>query len=161
MRAFIRTLGVEPDWVDDIAQDVFLTASKERNSFDTSRDLGKWLRGIARNHLRNEIRKQGRRRRILHEGLAAFLVEQSEVSCDTDDWKEVRLPAMRDCVESLPPRSRQIVSDSYAGGWKASEIAEQIGMSPAGVRQALVRIRRQLKNCIELNLSGGPSHDTI
>ena len=64
VRAFVRSLGVAPDWVDDIAQEAFLTAYREWDSYDTSRDFGKWLRGIAANIVRNEIRKDARVREI-------------------------------------------------------------------------------------------------
>ena len=136
LRAFVRALGVDPDWVDDIAQDVFLTALRERDSFDGTRDLGKWLRGIARNLVRNEVRKQGRRKRLLHEGLSELLIESSEQEQDVPLWQETRMPAMRDCVEALPNRSSQIVAESYGGGWKSSEVADHVNMTAAAVRQA-------------------------
>mgnify|MGYP001220835957 CR=1 FL=1 len=62
LRVFVRSLGVEPDWVDDMAQDAFVVAFREMDSYDPVCDFGKWLRGIARNLVRNELRKAGRRR---------------------------------------------------------------------------------------------------
>ncbi|MFI4874717.1 MAG: sigma factor-like helix-turn-helix DNA-binding protein, partial [Blastopirellula sp. JB062] len=56
---------------------------------------------------------------------------------------------LRDCVEQLPPKSRQIISCRYADGWKAPDLAAHFDMTSAAVRQALVRIRDQLKTCIE------------
>jgi hypothetical protein len=35
---------VDPDWVDDITQEAFLTAYWEWGSFDPSRDFGKCIR---------------------------------------------------------------------------------------------------------------------
>ena len=57
LRAFVRSLGVRMDWVDDLAQDAFVVAHGELDNFDQERDFGKWLRGIARNLVRNELRK--------------------------------------------------------------------------------------------------------
>ena len=74
LRAFVRSLAVNPDWVDDIAQEAFLTAFREWDSFDESRDFGKWIRGIAANIVRNEIRKHARRNRLLHTELADIAV---------------------------------------------------------------------------------------
>ena len=149
LRAFIRSLGVDSEWVDDLAQEVFLTALREHDSFDRLRDVGKWLRGIARNLVRNEVRKDARRQRILHEALTEILVESAEADQDSLDWRQSRMPALRDCVEQLPPRSRQMVAERYGGGWKAGDLADHLGMSAAAIRQALVRIRQQLKRCIE------------
>ena len=38
LRAFIRALGVETDWVDDIAQEVFVIAYRRREHFDNDVD---------------------------------------------------------------------------------------------------------------------------
>lgn len=155
LRSFIRMLGVAPDWVDDIAQEALLVAWREQDSFDPQRDLGKWLRGIARNLVRNELRKQKRQERLLHQGLAELLVVAAEVEPEPESWVKCRVPVLRDCVEQLPPKSRQLVSGRYGDGWTAPDLADHFSMTPMAVRQALVRIRLQLKRCIELRLAEG------
>lgn len=155
LRSFVRALGVAPDWVDDLAQEVFLVAWRELDSFDTQRDIGKWLRGIARNLVRNEIRKDQRRKRILHEGLSQLLVRAEDDETEAADWGHCRMSALRDCVEQLAPKSRQIVAGRYSDGWKSGDLAEHLGMTAAAVRQALMRIREQLKQCIELRTAEG------
>ncbi|MCR9116500.1 MAG: sigma-70 family RNA polymerase sigma factor [bacterium] len=160
LRSFVRMLGVAPDWVDDLAQEAFLVAWRERDSFDSQRDIGKWLRGIARNLVRNELRKDARRTRLLHEGLSELLVRAQPGEPESTVWEQWRMSALRDCVEQLAPKSRKIVAGRYSDGWKAPDLADHLGMTAAAVRQALVRIRGQLKKCIELQISGGLSHDT-
>ena len=155
LRSFVRTLGVAPDWVDDLAQETFLVAWRERDSFDGRRDVGKWLRGIARNLVRNELRKDQRRKRILHEGLTELLVRSQAGEGEAADWEKYRMSALRDCVEQLPPKSRQIVAGRYGDGWKAPDLADHFDMTAAAVRQALMRIREQLKQCIELRTAEG------
>lgn len=155
LRSFVRTLGVAPDWVDDLAQEAFLVAWRERDSFDSQRDIGKWLRGIARNLVRNEIRKDKRRQRILHEGLSELLVRAAEGESEVGAWQPCEVSALRNCVEQLAPKSRQIVAGRYDDGWKAPDLADHLGMTAAAVRQALMRIREQLKQCIELRVAEG------
>ncbi|TWT84730.1 RNA polymerase sigma factor CnrH [Planctomycetes bacterium CA13] len=150
LRSFVRTLGVAPDWVDDLAQEAFLVAWRERESFDPQQDYGKWLRGIARNLVRNELRKQKRQERLLHQGLAELLVRADEFQPQGESWAECRVPMLRDCVEQLAPKSRELVSTRYGDGWKAPDLADHFKMTPTAVRQALTRIRMQLKRCIEL-----------
>ena len=146
LRVFVRSLGVEPDWVDDLAQDAFVVAFREMDSYDPVCDFGKWLRGIARNLVRNELRKQGRRRRILHEGLSQHLVEFAENEESQFDVGQVS--ALRDCVEQLPNRSRELVRSRYYEGWNATVLADKFEMKAATIRQTLLRIRRQLYQCI-------------
>ncbi|UUO08999.1 sigma-70 family RNA polymerase sigma factor [Blastopirellula sp. J2-11] len=153
LRSFVRMLGVDPEWVDDLAQETFLVALRERESFDEQQDVGKWLRGIARNLVRNEIRKGARRQRLQHVVLADMLLRSSEADDDCPEWSSTRLAHLRDCVEQLPPKSRQIVSGRYSDGWKAPDLAAHLEMSVDAVRQALVRIRQQLKTCIERRIT--------
>ncbi|EAQ77057.1 RNA polymerase sigma factor nccH-like protein [Blastopirellula marina DSM 3645] len=153
LRSFVRMLGVDPEWVDDLAQEAFLVALRERDSFDERQDVGKWLRGIARNLVRTEIRKGARRQRIQHAVLADMLLRSSETDDECPEWSLMRLSHLRDCVEQLPPKSRQIVSGRYADGWKATDLAAHLAMKADAVRQALVRIRQQLKTCIERRMT--------
>ena len=155
LRSFVRTLGVTPDWVDDLAQEAFLVAWRERDSFEQQRDFGKWLRGIARNLVRNELRKKQRHQRLLHNGLAELLVCAAETEPESESWAECRVPMLRDCVEQLAPKSRELVSGRYGDGWKAPDLAGHFNMTPPAVRQALARIRQQLKQCIELRMAEG------
>lgn len=149
LRSFVRSLGVDPDWVDDLAQEAFLVAWRERNSFDQQQDYGKWLRGIARNLIRNELRKQGRHKRLLYKGLTELLLSATEPESVVESWADGRVPILRDCVEKLAPKSRKLIAGRYSDGWKAPDLADHLGMTAAAVRKALMRIREQLKQCIE------------
>lgn len=151
LRAFIRSLGVDPDWVDDIAQEAFLIAYRDQDTFDETRDFGKWLRGIAANLVRNEIRKDARRRRILHTELSELLLQQYSTSQEKPE--PVTLEAIRHCVDKLSPKSRDVVERRYREGESASDIAHVLALTADNVRQMLVRIRRQIKQCVELQLT--------
>ena len=147
LRVFVRSLGVESGWVDDLAQDTFVVAYREMDSYDPDLDFGKWLRGIARNLVRNELRKQGRHRRILHESLSQHLLELAENEKDRE-VDVTQLSALRDCVEQLPGKSRELVRSRYFEGWDATILADKFEMKAATVRQTLLRIRRQLYQCV-------------
>ena len=145
LRAFVRTLGVDSDWVDDLAQDAFVVAYRELETFDEDRDFGKWLRGIARNLVRNELRKAGRRR-IMNEVLTRHLLLARETEPDLFDAMQVS--ALRDCMEELPRKSRELVHSCYHEGWNAAQMAEKFQLKAATIRQTLLRVRRQLYQCI-------------
>ena len=61
--------------------------------------------------------------------------------------------ALRDCVEQLPGKSREMITGRYEDGWTAGFLADQLRMTASAVRQALVRIRRQLRHCVEERLA--------
>ena len=150
LRAFVRSLGVDPDWVDDIAQEALMIAYREWASFDQERDFGKWVRGIAANITRNELRKQARRRRIFHTELVHLLTERHDAADDVAE--PIALDAIRACLGELAPASLEIVRCRYRDGLPAPELAERLGRSAAAIRQSLVRIRQQLRACVELRV---------
>lgn len=150
VRAFVRSLGVDADWVDDIAQEAFLTAFRDWGSFDPSRDFGNWVRGIAANVVRNEIRKDARRRRIFYTELVEILLERYlEIG---EKSEPVTIEAIRECVGQLTPRCQTIVEGRYRDDESAQQIAERLKVTAENVRQRLVRIRRQIKQCVELRM---------
>lgn len=148
LRMFVRMLGVAPHSVDDLAQDVFVIAYQRWDTLDNAENAAKWLRGIARNLVRNELRKQSRRRRILNTALTESLLQVEEPQADAwqeDGW----LDALRACLAKLPPQSRELVAARYERDAASGELAEELGTTADAVRQTLLRIRRQLKTCIE------------
>jgi RNA polymerase sigma-70 factor (ECF subfamily) len=81
IRAFVRSLGVEPDWVDDVAHEAFVNAYNDRDSFDQSRDFGKWVRGIAANIVPPSLRQAAASKGNTSRNLAAmFDTMNTEVS---------------------------------------------------------------------------------
>lgn len=153
LRSFLRVIGVRADSVNDLAQETFLVAFQELENFEEQRDFGKWLRGIARNLARNEIRKDARRGRIMDEELTDHLLAVSEKDHSDETFEEHDFRALRDCLEQIPEKSRALISGRYADEWSSTILADQFEMSATAVRLALMRIRQQLKSCIEKRLS--------
>jgi RNA polymerase sigma-70 factor (ECF subfamily) len=150
LRAFVRSLAVKPDWVDDVAQEAFLTAYRKWDSYDESQDFGKWIRGIAANIVRNEIRKDARHQRLLHTELAKMLLNRCSGSKEPPETMTVE--AIRECLGKLAPKSREVVEARYRDGETAPELANRLNLTAANVRQMLVRIRHQIKQCVELRM---------
>jgi RNA polymerase sigma-70 factor (ECF subfamily) len=150
LRAFIRALGVETDWVDDMAQEVFVVAYRRRGRFENDKDFGKWLRGIARNLVANERRKGARRARILNGPLTDFLVETAKSAGTTIESDAQRLvQAMNECIAQLPERSRALLQKRYESNENATALASLFNTSPEAIRQSLMRIRVWIKQCVE------------
>ena len=154
LRAFVRALGADEIWVDDIAQEAFVVAYRRQDDFRADADFGKWLRGIARHLVANERRKSARHSRLLQAAVVDALAPP-----DTADAREPAQTAelvatMRGCVGELPPRQRELLERRYAGGENSSELAATMRMSAEAVRQCLVRIRVTVKACVERKREG-------
>jgi RNA polymerase sigma-70 factor, ECF subfamily len=154
LRAYVRALGVDDIWVDDLAQEVFLVAFRRQADFRANADYGKWLRGIARHLVANERRKTARRSRLIHQELTDLLT-QPAADNDTSESDFILLAtAMQECVEQLAPHSREWLERRYAQGENATALARQFQMTADAMRQNLRRIRLAVKGCVEQKLQG-------
>ena len=149
LRAFVRALGVDDVWVDDMAQEAFIVAYRRLADFEPNADFGRGLRGIARHLVANERHKDARRSRLLPMAVADVLLDR-ETADDPESVDLARLvPVMQECVEQLPPRNRELLRRRYAGNERAEALARELRMTAEAVRQTLLRIRIAVKACIE------------
>jgi len=63
-----------------------------------------------------------------------------------------RIEALRECLESVPEKSRQLLHLRYFEGHSCEETARQVGASVEAVYQRLSRLHRQLKQCMDERL---------
>lgn len=148
VRSYIRTLGVRPDSIDDIAQEVFLTAYQKLDKFDQTREISSWLYGITRNLVNNERRKDARHARILNDNITEFMLDQAPDHSVAADQKDM-IQVMNKCMEGLSDSSRDLLKHRYEEDKNSSEIAEVVQQKAATIRQSLRRIRDSLRDCIE------------
>lgn len=153
LRAFIRGMGATAHGVDDIAQETFLTAYKKLDQFDQEQDFGNWLYGIARNILRNELRKNARQNRIMDEKLSHFLLNEFELDYSPSDNLGDEIQALQECIQELPDKSKHLLSKKYTEEWENNVLSEHFSMTNTAIRIALMRIRKKLKSCMDYRLS--------
>jgi len=90
--------------------EAFFVAYRRREHFDNAKDFGKRLRGIARNLVMNERRKEARHTRILCGSVTDMLLENQQTEATEEPADTRRLvQAMNDCIAQLPERSRDLL----------------------------------------------------
>ena len=145
LRAFVAGYVPRAEWVDEIAQQAFVSAYRSLADFSPGTDFPAWLRQIAYNHLRAELEKAGRRRRL--DALAAAELTRR---LEQDPGREDALvDALRECVAALPPTSRSIVQQFYADAAPLAEIGKSLGRSADSLKVTLFKIRAKLRDCVE------------
>src|SRR5687768_18183034 len=79
---YLRARLLQPVDADDLTQEVFLRCYLARARFDNSNQMRPWLLGIARNILREHIRKQKRRKEVAWTELCLELEEVASLEHD-------------------------------------------------------------------------------
>lgn len=135
---------------EDLVQQSFVVAYQRLERYERGRDFGAWLRGIARNLVRDQVRKRARE----DQRMKRYLVYLEARSADVADAREESLrAALAECREELSEGAREALALRYERGHDFSAVAEAIGRTVAGARQLLQRTRLQLRHCIEGKLS--------
>jgi RNA polymerase sigma-70 factor (ECF subfamily) len=154
LRASIRSLGVRAEAVDDIAQDTLLLAWQKIAEFGGDGDFGGWVTQIARRLIANERRKDARRSRLLAGEVTDLLLSMATESASSAARMEYadEFAVLRNCLEQLPPHSREMIRLRYFEDQSPGAIAGHLGRPSDAVRQLLMRLRRKLLECVETRL---------
>lgn len=148
VRSFIAARLYHQEDVEDLAQEVFVTAFERLDTYEPGNFRG-WLMGIAKNHLLNHWRKVSRRadamERFRHE---ITTVIETELEAEHDDLQPGQIELLLDCIARLPERARRII---HAGldGTRAETLADEIKMKPNAIYQARHRAHAALRKCME------------
>jgi len=158
VRAYLGRYVRDAATVDDLAQEVFLSAFNTLNTYEGSAPLGVWLIGIARHRALQYLREEGRRKTResgrLQVVLAEWRLEQAETA-DDDKLSNREMAALETCVKTLPQHSGKLISDYYFKARNLVDIAKETGRKESTVRMTLLRIRQALRDCIEDRLISG------
>lgn len=125
-----------------------LIESRER--YDPTRDFMSWARGIARNVVREYLRRDRRYPLPATDMLLNALTEAEERLTPEIDR---RVAALENCRERLDKNDRSLLDRFYSGGETVRAIAEQLKLRPNLLYKRLARIRWALLRCIEQTLA--------
>ena len=135
------------DEVEEMAQRCFVSAYEHLDSYQLGTRFDRWLRAIARNVVRMEIRKRATRHRHLatyrEHALARF-----EVCDDNDGYEDDLRTALRECRARLPEPSRQMLAMRYEAEMSFVDIAGAVGRTAQAVQRAISRVRLLLRDCV-------------
>jgi RNA polymerase sigma-70 factor (ECF subfamily) len=101
---------------EEITQDVFLTIWQKAHTYDPDRgQVRPWLLQIAHSRVLNELRRRGRRPRLVPDPDETRLgaVPDDAPLPDEEAWRDYRRSAIAAAVEALPPPQRQALSLAY------------------------------------------------
>ena len=144
IRGYLAARLAVSDDAEDLAQEVFVTAYRRRATFSGDRPIGSWFRGIARNLLRNHIRKFRAKPIGGSEELQALI--DAGMGEQIDDGL---LVALRECLSELDGPVRDLVEDRYLDGATVLELEKKTGRGYSALTMQLHRIRASLAKCIE------------
>ena len=147
---FIASMLGQPDDAEDLLQETAKKLWKQFDSYDFSKDFLPWACTIARYEVLSFWKRQKVRRKYFSSDVIELLA---------DDWdkreleREAQSHALKNCVEKLAIKDRDILDQRYEGTHSLKDIAAKLQQSPNSLYKKLQRIRRSLFKCITQKLA--------
>ncbi|MBI3879983.1 MAG: RNA polymerase sigma factor [Verrucomicrobia bacterium] len=152
VRTFVALRAPVPQLVDEIAHDAFVFAFRNLGQFAAGTSFQAWLRAIAWNLLRAEVQRFSREQ--ANQSRYAEVREWEAVVRAPSPAADAReLESLEECLGKVPAPMRELLTLKYREELPSDEIATRLKRSTAWVRTVLFRVRQELKECIEQNLS--------
>ena len=148
LKAFLLRTERDEDRVESIVQDVMVTVWRKAKYFDaTKSNASTWLFTMARNRLIDQVRHEGRQRKLKDSFALNALAEEAEVEHPLQQFDTQRQVAS--LLEELPEDQARTVILAFIEGRSHREIAELTGV-PTGtvksrLRLAFKRMRAKLE----------------
>jgi RNA polymerase sigma-70 factor (ECF subfamily) len=131
------------DWTDDVVQETWLTAIRRIRAFDPDQgSFADWLRGIAANLLRNQLRK--RRPVPSHNGQPAAL-ERAEKTAPDERHNRDQAEQIVLALSRLPEHYEAALRAKYLDQQTIAQIAEARNESPKAIESLLTRAREAFR----------------
>lgn len=136
-----RHFGVSSDQLQDITQDVWISAYRQIGRIDLSRPLGPWLTAIVWNHVRHLRRGHARRSRR-QQAIEATAEAVQDCRARLGPRSEAAWTLER-VLADLPAEQRQILLLCDGEGWSAPEVSNALGVQLNTVYSRLRLARRR------------------
>ncbi len=145
--AYILTLMPAPERADDILQETNLVLWQKIETFEPGTNFEAWARRIAWYQTKAYIKKHRRRWSELMDG--ALIDRIAEAAERVAEHDAERRRALRDCLEQLPGEDRDLIGLRYGQARSIGELSAACGRTIGALKQALYRIRGNLRRCVQ------------
>ena len=152
---FVHTSIRDRGQAEDLLQEIAMTLLRKFADYDASKAFLPWAIGVAKFAILGSRRDYARSRLVFDEVLLERI---------SNTFLEIA-PGLREeeayldlCLTKLAPKARRMVRLRYFDSLDSREIARVLGTSEVAIRVGLLRIREQLRKCIESQLLLERSH---
>lgn len=147
---FLRARLNDAGDAEDLCQEVFVRCYLGREKLQRASTVGAWLTGIARNLLREHVRKMSRRREVAWTELC---LELDQLVSGSGRHEPEIINHLPQCMEALGQSAREAIDLRYRAQLRMEEIGRKLRRSEGAVKLLVHRARQALRNCLERKLT--------
>ena len=134
----------------DVVQETNMVLWRKLDEFDANREFLPWAFAIARYQVMAHLRDCKRDRLLLDAELAESLSAEAQKQAEQIDALRA---ALRICIARLTPEHRSLIEQRYVRSVSLAEVAAATERTVGAIKVALLRIRRQLADCVQKRMA--------
>lgn len=140
---------------EEIYQNAAVVVIEQAEKPDTIHNFRAWAKEVIRRQALYALRAKGnaaKHTRFVSPELLDVVSNTFLEDDATANPAQEEARALRQCLEDLTDRKRNLIAMRYENSASFDEISERVGSTPAAVQRALSRIRKMLHRCVERRL---------
>ena len=151
LKQYVASLLGGLDGVDDLVQETNLFLWERRGEFVAGTNFRAWAMRVAWFKVMAERRDRARSGRVVFsEAMLQHLAARAEERMPEAD---LRLKALRQCLERTRPQDRRLLDWKYSQGASLTDLAAATGCAATAVHKTISRLRLALRHCVEKRLT--------
>ncbi|HBV65617.1 MAG TPA: RNA polymerase factor sigma-70 [Rhodopirellula sp.] len=159
IRAYVRSLLLSSQDVDDLMQDIGLKCWHKFDQFDpegSALDFTRWCCVISRFEVLRFRRSKARDRLVLSDEVILLLATDAEQRLEQSEAERL---ALRDCLKKMPDPDRRLLLSDHTAGDSISQIASESNQKRRRLYSRVNMLRSQIADCVRetINLRGTSS----
>ena len=146
--AYARSAIGSTQDAEEVTQDTFVKVYRAAHRFDPKYSFKTWLYTIVSNTCKNKLRSRARRRRDIsldHENSPLVTLSHEATPLEIYE-RNVEIKTVRDAIDSLPPRYKQVLHLRYVEGLRYREIGKALGLSLGNVEARIFRGKERIRH---------------
>ena len=145
----VRKMIRNPDFAEDLVQDIFLKAFKSLKNYKNDYAFSTWLYRIATNHTIDYLRKKKLETLSIHaddsdDTHATIQLEDEDSFTDEPMIRRERKNKVHEAIDQLPEKYREVILKRHIEEKSYQEIAEEMDIPLGTVKAHIFRARELL-----------------
>ncbi len=145
-RSYLFTRVANPDWVEDITQDVLISVHKSLKTYSDDRPFTPWLMAIIKFRKTDFLRKHYASRGDMQTTTDDLDFQKEYVTNPNNagEYKDIE-----NALASLPEKQRHIFELLKIHGFSVREVADKMDMTESAVKVSAHRTTQKLQGILE------------
>lgn len=147
LRGYIFVICPNQSAMEDILQETNRVLWQKRDEFQAGTNFLAWARTIAQYQTLGFLKKHKSKSWLCFDSdLVQTLASET---IDRDEARQSRSDALGECVRELPKNYADLIDMRYQMQMSLKEVSAKTGRPEGGLKQAFMRIRKMLRECVE------------